>query len=87
MNAELLYPSQKAVENSVPGTQMPTSEIGSGFMKRDAKSCFTQLQTLTGHMGQTGDMTYRRKNGNQQAIKDPIIIPENNAYVDTRLTV
>ena len=34
MNAELLYPSQKAVENRVPGTQRPASEIGSGFKKK-----------------------------------------------------
>ena len=30
LNAELLYPSQKAVENIVPGTQRPPSEVGSG---------------------------------------------------------
>ena len=37
--------------------------------------------TLTGQIGQTGDMTYRTKKGNQQAIKDPIIIPENGGKV------
>lgn len=39
--------------------------------------------TLTGQIGQTGDMTYRTKKGNQQAIKDPIIIPENGGKVKT----
>ena len=35
-----------------------------------------QHQHLTEQMGQNGDMTYSRKNGNQQAMKEPIIIPE-----------
>ena len=35
-----------------------------------------QHRYLTEQMGQRGDMTYSRKNGNQQAMKEPIIIPE-----------
>ena len=54
-------------------SSVPESDYkGTGYRRPLASN----TEYLTEQMGQRGDMTYSRKNGNQQAMKEPIIIPE-----------
>ena len=41
----------------------------------DADDDDDDLSLLASHTGQTGEMLYMKKNGNQQAMKDPMIRP------------